>query len=77
MVDKCLKRSSLGNMNQSSKAGQVGSNKNLQQGQVCATTRPEVGKSGIVVTSILPILGHYALVLFDSSLSHFLCLLHL
>ena len=34
------------------------------------TTRCEADKSGTVVTGIVPILGHYALVLLDTSSSH-------
>ncbi|TYK01770.1 gag-protease polyprotein [Cucumis melo var. makuwa] len=41
-----------------------------QQGRVFATTRQEVERAGIVVTGTLPILGHYAFVLFDFGSSH-------
>ncbi|KAA0054634.1 pol protein [Cucumis melo var. makuwa] len=41
-----------------------------QQGRVFATTRQEAERSGTVVTGTLPILGHYAFVLFDSGSSH-------
>ncbi|KAA0067940.1 pol protein [Cucumis melo var. makuwa] len=41
-----------------------------QQGRVFATTRQEVERAGTVVTGTLPILGHYAFVLFDSGSSH-------
>ncbi|KAL0536708.1 hypothetical protein IC582_025668 [Cucumis melo] len=40
------------------------------QGRVFATNRTEAEKAGIVVTGTLPVLGHYALVLFDSGSSH-------
>ncbi|KAL4021404.1 hypothetical protein IC575_020200 [Cucumis melo] len=36
-----------------------------QQGRVFATTRQEAERAGTVVTGTLPILGHYAFVLFD------------
>ncbi|KAA0061192.1 ty3-gypsy retrotransposon protein [Cucumis melo var. makuwa] len=42
----------------------------FQQGRVFATTRQEVERAGTVVTGMLPILGHYAFVLFDSGSSH-------
>ncbi|KAL0534735.1 hypothetical protein IC582_029028 [Cucumis melo] len=41
-----------------------------QQGRVFATTRQEAERAGTVVTGMLPILGHYAFVLFDSGSSH-------
>ncbi|KAL0555978.1 hypothetical protein IC582_004481 [Cucumis melo] len=41
-----------------------------QQGRVFATTRQEAERVGIVVTGTLPILEHYAFVLFDSGSSH-------
>ncbi|KAL0561248.1 hypothetical protein IC582_001670 [Cucumis melo] len=41
-----------------------------QQGRVFATARQEVERAGTVVTGTLPILGHYAFVLFDSGSSH-------
>ncbi|KAA0057117.1 ty3-gypsy retrotransposon protein [Cucumis melo var. makuwa] len=41
-----------------------------QQGRVFVTTRQEAERAGTVVTSTLPILGHYAFVLFDSGSSH-------
>ncbi|KAA0047656.1 gag-protease polyprotein [Cucumis melo var. makuwa] len=41
-----------------------------QQGRVFATTRQEAERAGTVVKGTLPILGHYALVLFDSGSSH-------
>ncbi|TYK02364.1 gag protease polyprotein [Cucumis melo var. makuwa] len=41
-----------------------------QQGRVFATTRQEAERAGTVVTGTLPILGHYAFVLFDSRSSH-------
>ncbi|KAL0554084.1 hypothetical protein IC582_007995 [Cucumis melo] len=41
-----------------------------QQGRVYATTRQEAERAGTVVTGTLPILGHYAFVLFDSGSSH-------
>ncbi|KAA0031759.1 gag-protease polyprotein [Cucumis melo var. makuwa] len=42
----------------------------LFQGKVFATTRYEVEQAGSVVTGTLPILGHFAFVLFDSRSSH-------
>ncbi|KAA0056645.1 ty3-gypsy retrotransposon protein [Cucumis melo var. makuwa] len=41
-----------------------------QQGRVFSTTRQEAERAGIVVTGTLPILGHYAFVLFYSGSSH-------
>ncbi|KAL4013021.1 hypothetical protein IC575_025173 [Cucumis melo] len=41
-----------------------------QQERVFATTRQEAERAGTVVTGTLPILGHYAFVLFDSGSSH-------
>ncbi|TYK19165.1 ty3-gypsy retrotransposon protein [Cucumis melo var. makuwa] len=41
-----------------------------QQGRVFATTRQEAERAGTVVSGTLPILGHYAFVLFDSGSSH-------
>ncbi|KAL0546071.1 hypothetical protein IC582_015976 [Cucumis melo] len=40
------------------------------QGRVFATNKTEADKAGTVVTGTLPVLGHYALVLFDSGSSH-------
>ncbi|KAL0544440.1 hypothetical protein IC582_019555 [Cucumis melo] len=40
------------------------------QGRVFATNRTEAEKAGTVVTGTIPVLGHYALVLFDSGSSH-------
>ncbi|KAL0549014.1 hypothetical protein IC582_013494 [Cucumis melo] len=40
------------------------------QGRVFTTNRTEAEKAGTVVTGTLPMLGHYALVLFDSGSSH-------
>ncbi|KAA0065937.1 ty3-gypsy retrotransposon protein [Cucumis melo var. makuwa] len=40
------------------------------QGKVFATNKTEAEREGIVVTGTLPVLGHYALVLFDSCSSH-------
>ncbi|KAL0549604.1 hypothetical protein IC582_014090 [Cucumis melo] len=40
------------------------------QGRVFATNRTEAEKAGTVVTGTLPVLGHFALVLFDSGSSH-------
>ncbi|KAA0039056.1 gag protease polyprotein [Cucumis melo var. makuwa] len=40
------------------------------QGKVFATNKIEVERAGTVVTGMLPVLGHYALVLFDSGSSH-------
>ncbi|KAL4038487.1 hypothetical protein IC575_002108 [Cucumis melo] len=39
-------------------------------GRVFATNKTEAEKAGTVVTGTLPVLGHYALVLFDSGSSH-------
>ena len=41
-----------------------------QQGRVFTTTRQEAEQAGTVMTSMLPILGHFAFVLFDSGSSH-------
>ncbi|TYK18678.1 pol protein [Cucumis melo var. makuwa] len=41
-----------------------------QQRRVFATTRQEAERAGTVVIGTLPILGHYAFVLFDSGSSH-------
>ncbi|TYK18857.1 ty3-gypsy retrotransposon protein [Cucumis melo var. makuwa] len=41
-----------------------------QQGRVFATIHQEVERAGTLVTGTLPILGHYAFVLFDSGSSH-------
>ncbi|KAA0043302.1 gag protease polyprotein [Cucumis melo var. makuwa] len=41
-----------------------------QQGRVFAITRQEAEQASTVVTGTLPLLGHYALVLFDSGSSH-------
>ncbi|KAL0533338.1 hypothetical protein IC582_030157 [Cucumis melo] len=41
-----------------------------QQGRVFATTRQEAERAGTVVAGTLPILGHYAFMLFDSGSSH-------
>ncbi|KAL0561232.1 hypothetical protein IC582_001654 [Cucumis melo] len=40
------------------------------QGKVFATNKTEAERVGTVVTGTLPVLGHYALVLFDSGSSH-------
>ncbi|KAA0042480.1 pol protein [Cucumis melo var. makuwa] len=40
------------------------------QGKVFATNKNEAERAGTVVTGTLPVLGHYALVLFDSGSSH-------
>ncbi|KAL0539845.1 hypothetical protein IC582_024066 [Cucumis melo] len=40
------------------------------QGRVFATNKTEAERAGTVVTGTLPVLGHYALVLFDSESSH-------
>ena len=37
-----------------------------QRGKVFATRRSKAEKAGIVVTGTLPVLGHFALTLFDS-----------
>ncbi|TYK23510.1 retrotransposon protein, putative, Ty3-gypsy subclass [Cucumis melo var. makuwa] len=42
----------------------------FQQGRVFATTRQEAERAGTVVTGTLPILEHYAFVLFDFGSSH-------
>ena len=41
-----------------------------QQGRVFATTHQEAERASTVVTGTLPIVGHYAFVLFDSGSSH-------
>ncbi|KAA0046287.1 ty3-gypsy retrotransposon protein [Cucumis melo var. makuwa] len=40
------------------------------QGRVFATNKTEAERAGTVVTGTLPVVGHYALVLFDSGSSH-------
>ncbi|KAL0540345.1 hypothetical protein IC582_024581 [Cucumis melo] len=40
------------------------------QGKVFATNKTKAERAGTVVTGTLPVLGHYALVLFDSGSSH-------
>ncbi|KAL4026012.1 hypothetical protein IC575_014419 [Cucumis melo] len=40
------------------------------KGKVFATNKTEAERAGTVVTGTLPVLGHYALVLFDSGSSH-------
>ncbi|KAL4025570.1 hypothetical protein IC575_013972 [Cucumis melo] len=40
------------------------------QGKVFATNKTEAERAGTVVTGTLPVLGHYALILFDSGSSH-------
>ncbi|KAL4028533.1 hypothetical protein IC575_011730 [Cucumis melo] len=40
------------------------------QGKVFATNKTEAERAGTMVTGTLPVLGHYALVLFDSDSSH-------
>ncbi|KAA0055519.1 ty3-gypsy retrotransposon protein [Cucumis melo var. makuwa] len=40
------------------------------QGKVFATNKTEAERAGTMVTGTFPVLGHYALVLFDSGLSH-------
>ncbi|KAL0561571.1 hypothetical protein IC582_002005 [Cucumis melo] len=40
------------------------------QGKVFATNKTEAERAGTVVTGTLPVLGHYALALFDSGSSH-------
>ncbi|KAL0557201.1 hypothetical protein IC582_005719 [Cucumis melo] len=40
------------------------------QGRVFATNKTEAERAGTVVTGTIPVLGHYALVLFDSGSSH-------
>ncbi|KAA0045611.1 gag protease polyprotein [Cucumis melo var. makuwa] len=40
------------------------------QGKVFATNKTEAERAGTVVTGMLPMLGHYAVVLFDSGSSH-------
>ncbi|XP_038875005.1 uncharacterized protein LOC120067526 [Benincasa hispida] len=49
---------------------QGGPSHQQQQGSVFFTTRHKAKKLGIMVTGTFPILGHYALVLFDSDSSH-------
>ncbi|XP_038891719.1 uncharacterized protein LOC120081117 [Benincasa hispida] len=46
------------------------SSQQQQQGRVYATNRREAEHLGIVLIGTLPILGHYALALFDFGLSH-------
>ncbi|XP_031744623.1 uncharacterized protein LOC116405099 [Cucumis sativus] len=41
-----------------------------QRGTIFATNRSEAEKAGTVVTGTLPVLGHFALTLFDSGSSH-------
>ncbi|KAL0533867.1 hypothetical protein IC582_028138 [Cucumis melo] len=61
-ADRCLLR--LTGIAQNQGAGAP------HQGRVFATNRTEAEKAGTIVTGTLPVLGHYALVLFDSGSSH-------
>ncbi|KAA0060217.1 ty3-gypsy retrotransposon protein [Cucumis melo var. makuwa] len=61
-ADKCLMRLIGSAQNQGAGAP--------HQGKVFATNKTEAERASMVVTGTLPVLGHYALVLFDSGLSH-------
>ncbi|KAA0058332.1 gag protease polyprotein [Cucumis melo var. makuwa] len=61
-ADQCSMRFTGGAQNQGAGAP--------HQGKVFATNKTEANRAGTVVTGTLPVLGHYALVLFDSGLSH-------
>ncbi|KAA0056703.1 gag protease polyprotein [Cucumis melo var. makuwa] len=61
-VDRCPLRLTRNAQNQGTGAP--------HQGRVFATNKTEAEKAGTVVTGTLPVLGHYALVLFDSGSSH-------
>ncbi|KAL0537311.1 hypothetical protein IC582_026288 [Cucumis melo] len=61
-ADRCLLRLTGNAQNQAAGAP--------HQGRVFATNKTEAEKAGTVVTGTLPVLGHYALVLFDSGSSH-------
>ncbi|KAA0053220.1 gag protease polyprotein [Cucumis melo var. makuwa] len=65
-ADRCLMRLTRNAQNQGAGAP--------HQGKVFATNKTEAERAGTVVTGTLPVLGHYALVLFDSGSSHsFIC----
>ena len=61
LVDKCPQRSFVAVSNQTFTP---------YQGRVFVTNRQEAERTGTIVTGTLPILGHFALVLFDSRPSH-------
>ncbi|KAL0560847.1 hypothetical protein IC582_001261 [Cucumis melo] len=61
-ADRCLLRLTGNAQNQGAGAP--------HQGRVFATNKTEAERAGTVVTGTLPVLGHYALVLFDSGSSH-------
>ncbi|KAA0046943.1 pol protein [Cucumis melo var. makuwa] len=56
--------------NSSKVAGKGSTSGQKRGGKVFATNKTEAERAGMVVTGTLPILGHYALVLFDSGSSH-------
>ncbi|TYK07886.1 ty3-gypsy retrotransposon protein [Cucumis melo var. makuwa] len=65
-ADRCLMRLTGNAQNQGAGAP--------QQGKVFATNKTEAERAGTVVTGTLPVLRHYASVLFDSGSSHsFIC----
>lgn len=68
MSSKCLKRGVTDGKGQHTSSYRGDSSKLQQQqhGQTYTTTRQEADKSSMVVTGMLPILRHHALVLFDS-----------
>ncbi|TYJ97124.1 gag protease polyprotein [Cucumis melo var. makuwa] len=61
-ADRCPMRLTRNAQNQEAGAS--------HQGKVFATNKTEAERAGTVVTSTLPVLGHYALLLFDSGSSH-------
>ncbi|TYK14194.1 ty3-gypsy retrotransposon protein [Cucumis melo var. makuwa] len=61
-ADRCLMRLTGNTQNQGEGAP--------HQGKVFTTNKTEAERAGTVVTGTLPVLGHYALVLFDSGSSH-------
>ncbi|KAA0043122.1 ty3-gypsy retrotransposon protein [Cucumis melo var. makuwa] len=61
-ADRCPMRLTGGAQNQGADAP--------HQGKVFGTNKTEADNAGMVVTGTLPVLGHYALVLFDSGSSH-------
>ena len=63
MADRCTLRST--GARQSSQGERP-----PQRGTIFATSRSEAEKAGTVVTGALPVLGHFALTLFDSGSSH-------
>ena len=71
MSNKCPKKGAADGKGQhtSSSCGDSG-RVQQQHGRAYAMTRQEADKSGMVVTGTLSILGHHALVLFDSGLLH-------